>query len=338
MLQLENVSQLSAQLAATPFDLISVISFERRATSWVEHLATLGLTPQNSMVFDYDTVADPIEVDKKLREQCREQFSRYLTDWPTSLIANANAFAINSLRGEMLRRLSLSAASTVLFDITCMTRVHLFAAMSAALTTRDSGKRIIFLYASAAGYGHAKQDLQGWRDVLFVAASEASGVEADSRRFGVISAGSDGERLSVALQELEPQSGVMIYTDNEDRPDFSARTFDANEIVRSRLIRLRGPLSASNGKIDNRWRFENIRPTDLTRLYTCVDQQIGYARSAQGVLTIYPFGPKPVTLCIAHAALRSRDVPAWVVYPIPERFSVTYSSGVGRLYAYGLTT
>jgi len=312
------------------------VSFERRAVSWASHLEKIGASPQSSIVFDYDTVADPIEDDKKLRQQCREQLSGLLAKSGTSIVQNANAFAINSLRNEMLRRIAPSAASTVLFDITCMTRVHLFAAMSAALRMHGSGKEIVFLYASATGYGYAKQDLQGWRDVLFVAASEASGVEADSRRFGVISAGSDGERLSVALQELEPQSGVMIYTENEDRPDFSARTYDANEIVRSRLLRLRGPVSTANGNIDNRWRFERIRPSDLTRLYACVDQQIEYARSARGVLTIYPFGPKPVTLCIAHAALRARDVPAWVVYPIPERFSVTYSSGIGSLSAYGL--
>lgn len=334
MLRPLDVKSFKEQLLTNPFDFIATVSFEQRSTMWASEVFSLRAPIRNSTIFDYDTIADPLADDRELRSQSRIHFTKYLSESSVSFIENTNAFAINLLRSEMLRSIMSSESKMVLVDITCMTRVHLFATMSAALKVLESGKRVVFLYTSASGHGHLKQDLQGWRDVLFIAASEASTVESDSRRFGVISAGSDGERLSIALQELEPQSGVMIYTENHERPDFSAKTYAANEIARSRLKKLRDPTSEATKNLGNRWQFESISPTDIEKLYSCIEEQIGYARAVNGVLAIYPFGPKPVTLCIAHAALRAKDVPSWVVYPIPEKFSVTYSSGIGSLYAY----
>jgi len=129
----------------------------------------------------------------------------------------------------------------------------------------------------------------------------------------------------------------MLYARNEDRPDFTSRALKANEIVRSRLSKLRGPAVPGEIARDSRWKFEQIGISDFESLHKSVAEQAAFAMAASGGLAIYPFGPKPMSLCIANAALSFSEVPAWVVYPIPEKCSVSYSSGVGDFFAYGIT-
>lgn len=336
MLFLDDASTLSARLHSTAFKFVGVVSFERRSTAWLSHVRSTGAVPSDALIFDYDTVAEPEEEDRLLRSNCRTEFSQLLLGTSTQFLSNSNAFAFNTLRISMLRELSDSRQKTIVFDITCMTRVHLFATVSVALKLRDAGCQVSFVYTAATGYGFLRQDLQGWRDVLFVSASDARLPDVEPRRFGVISVGHDGERLSVALQELEPVSGVMLYALNDQRPDFTSRALKANEIVQSRLSRLRGPAIPGESARDSRWKFEQIAVSDFESVHKSVAEQAAFAKAAGGGLAIYPFGPKPMSLCIANAALSFSDVPAWVVYPIPERFSVSYSSGVGEFFAYGI--
>jgi len=333
---LRNLSgaDVKGALSIGPFVYVGAVSFEQRATAWANHLAGLDVRPERAVIFDYDTEAEPLADDKALRKQSESGFRTALGKSDLSFLRGVNAFAINVLESAMIREVTESPATTVLIDITCLTRVHLFAAAAAANRARRDGKTIIYCYAAAHGYGFSKNDLQGWRDVLFVSVSKGASMDSNARSYGIISAGHDGERLSVALQELEPPSGVMVYASNPDRPDFTSRALRANEVTHTRLEALRSPRQNHGVKIDDRWSFEHVQVADFDGLSKCVSQQAGFAESASGTVAIYPFGPKPMTLCIAETLKVAEKVPAWMVYPIPERFSVTYSTGTGSLSAY----
>ena len=190
-----DAGEVSSRLKATAFKFVGVVSFERRATAWLNHLVSVGSRPAEALLFDYDTIADPIEDDRQLRSDCRADFIQLLGTTSTALLSNTNAFAINTLRSAMTHELEGGRFSAIVFDITCMTRVHLFATVGVALRLREKGCDVQFLYSAATGYGFHRQDLQGWRDVLFVSASGVSSPDAEPRRFGIISAGHDGERL-----------------------------------------------------------------------------------------------------------------------------------------------
>lgn len=334
MLQRLDVKDVNNALKQGSSLYIGAISFEARTTGWINHLLLAGLKPTRSVVFDYDTQAEPLEDDRELRLQSESVFRAHLGTADLQFIKNVNAFAVNSLEVQTRNALLAGAESVCIIDFTCMTRVHLFAAIRAAISARDLGRKVFFCYAAAQGYGFSKADFHGWRDVLFVSVTTGGLADSNARAYGIISAGHDGERLGVALQESEPPSGIMIYAKNSQRPDFTSRALAANSVVHTRLESLRSPRQNHGPMIDDRWTFAQIEVDDLADLSAAVLRQIGFARSAQGAIAVFPFGPKPMTLCIADAIQSGSDVPAWMVYPVPNRFSVNYSAGTGSLSAY----
>lgn len=330
-------SVADALFRSRAFAYVGVISFERRATACLRDLGKRGTLPSYSVIFDYDTIADPPAEDRELRASSKHQFESLLHGRPHFLTGPTNAFALNVLTSLMDQELASQATSLVFIDITCMTRIHLFASVAIALKLEALGKTVIYGYSSAHSYGISKQELFGWRDVLFVAASNAPRDGGDVLSHGIISAGHDGERLSVALQELEPSSGLFIYPQNEKRPDFTAKAMLANEAVQRRLSVLRSPQRPGSPAGTDRWHFEQIEVDDFQTLSERVQSQLDLASASKGMLAIYPFGPKPMTLCIADRVRRS-SVPAWAVYPVPDRFAVSYSSGTGTLSLFSSAT
>lgn len=328
--------QLFKNISGKPYWLVAVVSFEERATAWASFLNSHEALPEKAFVFDYDTIAEPKDADTELRNQCRSVFTRTLNRQHKTahFLKGVNAFAANSLTEQISSLINESAGLPVLIDISCMTRVHLLA-LAAGLRTRQTPEaELYFCYAAPVAYGFQRANRIGWRDVLFIPAGKRRMFKREGFSRGIILAGYDGERLSVALQELEPASGTMIYAKNSARPDFLLKAHEANEIVERRLRELRMPRANNPVEVSDDWKFEIVDVEDFEGLSSVLRKQVQMALRDGGPVIVFPFGPKPMSLSIA-LSLRDWDVgEAWAVYPVPDRFSVTYTQGVAELYVY----
>lgn len=324
------------QLKVNEFVFIGTISFEERATAWAKSLVSNAAIPRKCYLFDYDTNAEPVEADKGLREGCRDFFFRFLCP-PGSfpqIVETLHPFAINRLCQATEEILADSASSIILIDITCMTRVHLFATVSAIKRMAPRPIQIYFCYSTPGNYGPRSANRFGWRDVLFLPIGKRRLFHREGLGRGIIFAGYDGERLSVALTEIEPASGCMVYSNSIRRPDFLTRAREANRVVESRLNNLRMPRTSTPRSDSDKWTKEVIDTFNFGQQIEAVKPQVTQAMKEDSPVIVFPYGPKPVTLSLALAIQDWCVDEAWAVYPIPERFSVSYSIGVGDCYIF----
>lgn len=322
-----------ASVRGCSFCFLSVVSFEERASAWAEFMASHDVQPDKVFLVDYETTALPADRDRLLRKRCRSAFSKAFAPSRTRLLDGVNAFAVNALEEYTVRMLEECGGLPFVVDISCMTRVHLLAVV-AALCTRIESVDVKFCYSVPASYGFRPEDRSSWADVLFVRAGSRWMFKREGQSRGVILAGHDAERLSVALGELEPASGILVYCGNPKRPDFLRRAREVNQKIERRLLQLRMPRSSGPPGLADGWASTSIQVGEFQALATALRTQVNEAKREGSPVILFPFGPKPDSLAVA-LLLREWDVgDAWAVYPVPNSFSTAYSEGVAELQAF----
>jgi len=335
MLDLIECNEFLKDIGDKPYCFLAAISFEERSTAWATFMADRARPPERAVLFDYTTEAEPADEDTEMRGRCRSIFSKALQAENRAVeVLSANAFAANALTEQTATWIKQCAGRPILVDISCLTRIHLIALVGALRTTGVPDSSVFYCYTIPDAYGFQRADRIGWRDVLFIRAGKRGVFKREGFSRGIILAGHDGERLSVALQELEPASGTMVYSRSRKRPDFLRKARDVNESVERRLKELLMPRwddSETSGRRQlDRWQFECVATTDFEALAKIVQNQVVAAAQDRGPVVIFPFGPKPMSLSVALMLSDWSVGEAWAVYPVPERFSVTYSSGVAE--------
>lgn len=319
-----------------PFGFVTTVSFEDRATTWSERLISFGCKPAKVFIFDYTTPVLPRNQDVSKRNSCRNTFRELFKD-TEQLVSfdKTNAFATNLLNIDTHQTLENCKDFILLIDISCMTRVHLFSIVS-AIFSLDVLDKVVFCYTVPVSYGFMPKDKYGWQDTLFLPIGTSYSFRREGQGRGIVLAGYDEERLSVALGELEPAAGVMIYTDNTNRPDFARRALEANRITSDRLKNIRMPRFGIQPKDDSLdgWSFERVSITNFQDLRDVIKPQIDQAVHEESPVILYPFGPKPVSLFVSILLRELLVDDAWAVYPVPECFSAFYSSGSAELLAF----
>jgi len=333
MLMSVSPTSVLSSIGGGSFCFLGFVSFEERATAWAEFIAKNEARPDIFFLVDYDTTALPANRDFKLRERCRAIFSETFAPAQARVFDHTNAFAVNPLTDLTAQILEECEGLPLLVDISCMTRVHLFA-LVAALYGRKGPTDIRFCYTVPVSYGFRREDRLGWRDVLFIPIGNRWVFKREGQSRGIILAGHDAERLSVALGELEPASGSVVYCGNPKRPDFLRRAREVNEHVERRLRHLRMPRSSGPPGSADGWNIECIDVGDFRTLSNVLWTQVKEARHEECPVILFPFGPKPDSLAVA-LLLREWNVEdAWAVYPVPESFSTTYSTSAAELQVF----
>jgi hypothetical protein len=318
------------------FSFIGVVSFEERSTAWAKYLNENQALPTQSYLFDYATTAEPEEVDISRRSECRDSFAKNLStsDFTLEFIETPNAFAMNRIQADIRRVFDESAGKPLLVDISCMTRVHLLAMVTAVRKLHSRPSEVYFCYSIPETYGPKTSNRFGWKDVLFLPIGVRRLFHREGLGRGIILAGYDGERLSIALTEIEPASGCLVYSRSPRRPDFVKRAREANKVVERRLSNLRMPRTSTVPSESDKWTTEVVDSYDFGKLLEAVKPQVSQAKKEESPVILFPFGPKPVTLALALAFHDWGVDEAWAVYPIPEKFSVSYSSGVDDILVF----
>lgn len=334
----DNILQL---LALQSFDFLAAVSFEERSTAWAQALSYCGLRPMHTILFDYNTLVDPEADDRELRKKCRDIFNAmfFLDNNNLSVCGPINAFAVNQLTQLTTRLITDCTSNYLLVDISCMTRVHLVALSNALRSVNRKPGSVLLCYTTPQSYSFQKEVLHGWKDTLFVPIGELRSFRREGHARGVAFPGHYGERLGVALQEIEPDSGILIYTRQEGRTDLLRCAKEVNKFIAKRLLLLRMPradgFNSSTSPTDC-WRSEVVNIDDFGRLHCLIEEEVNSAIYDGGPIMMYPFGPKPVTLFATLSLASYTNVQSCVVYPLPEKFDAQYSSGIGQLHCYSL--
>jgi len=222
----------------------------------------------------------------------------------------------------------------ILIDITCITRGHLISLAGALIEATRPEQEIYFSYTAAESYSVEKEVSGGWRDVLLLPVGNPRSLRREGHARGVVLTGHDAERLSLALNELEPAAGCIIFANTPERPDLMRHAQQVNDSITRYLLRLRMPRAEieEHDEDTNRWKDAYINLDDYNGLERLVQREIMYASDDQGPLILFPFGPKNLALSASIILASTTQVNVWAVYPVPFMYDIDYSQRSARVH------
>lgn len=334
-IQTEEENSIIERLKSSPFAFISVISFESRCTTVAEQLVSNNLTPTKIITFSYKTKAIPESLDKSLREDNKSIFCN-LFDCENNLINESavSPYSSNILKHQMEELIEVIGNNLIVVDITCMTRIHIFILSELIATNRIDYSRVIFCYTGPQSYSVKPKSNLGWRDTILVSIGRNKPFRREGHAHGIVFTGHDSERLSIALAELEPGIGILLFSNTPRRPDFLLRARETNKPIRDRLLTLKMPRSDQDNKLTeyDQWSEFTFNINDFDKLNFYIEQEINSAVLDDGPIVLFPYGPKTLTLAAAIFLASSPVVDAWAVYPIPDGYSISYSTGSAMIH------
>ena len=229
-----------------------------------------------------------------------------------------DAYSFQDLQ-EIVERVLESTYEFVVFDITCMTKIHALAIAATLAQMRTSCKWAI-AYSTPENYGNlgGLAKAFGWQDIIIAPLAETASLYNEANGRGIVITGHEADRLIVALGELEPTGGVIIVPDTPRRPDLRYISTRIN----SKIVRqLTGMRSQS-------WARQVISIDDLARLHNCVSREVDLARRYDAPVILFPYGPKSLLFFSALQPASEYPEASWFVYPILSSHFVSYSEGI----------
>lgn len=295
--------------------LISAISFESRSLAASQIFVNANIPPKIHFIFDYMTIAEPFDEDMFIRDQQRKHFMNcFDNNCETIFINKFSATSLSPFVKKMEEIFNLCSNTTLYIDITCLTSVHLIGIATAIFNNSHDYSKIHFLYSTPLTYSFGKGIRFTCRDVIHIPIGRQRQLTREGHAIGLILPGHDPERLTVALEEIEPINGVIIYSNTQTRPDFLCSSLELNKYVTDRL----------------RYREEIVDLFDAVTLSECVEYAVNTARESEAPLILYPFGPKVHVLVASLKMAQANDVDTWAIYPVPTCFHVRATDGVGK--------
>jgi len=317
--------------AKNKYALISSVSFEARSMGAANELRRLSVDVHYHFIFDYPTIAEPVDEDKKIRNDQRKFFENCFDVKPKQKFVKVSPISLTNIVREM-EGIFLECKGCQLFvDISCFSGIHLIAMATAIFKTNIDFTKIHFLYSTPNSYYFDSTARFICRDVIHVPIGKPRHLTHEGHAIGVVFPGHEPERLAIALEELEPSDGMIFLSRTIDRPDFLCSSFQINEYVIKRLRSLYGgDYESTDLVLGKGWKCEVIDLYDASKLSYFVDSLTVQARKSEAPIILYPFGPKVHTLIVALKMAYQNDIDTWAIYPVPNRFHVRSTGGVDK--------
>ena len=314
----ESLSNLLPDKSSKQLAWIGTASFERRCVGSVEFLLNEGFSISHSTAFDYPTKLNPQNAGEQRRATNKGQLDQLLGK-------NLNWRRINPYRyaefvGELDRLYEdLPPDSHIIIDITCFTKIHTLAC-AYWLLTRKEATNITIGYSQPEYYGNPSRSIWGkgrWQSPIVVRL-DLDSTDHYTSTSTIVLTGHEGDRLRLALSELEPVTGLVIKT--------MPRQTDSPLLTVSQA--------------QNSWLYseidEGLRPGflirqfgmfDLKSLQALVREHCEQAKQKHTRVVLCPFGPKPFVFAAGLEALSTYRSNIWLSYPRPSSYDQDYSEG-----------
>lgn len=298
------------------------LSFEERALASLERLCIENPgRPVTVLLFKYGTTVRPPREDRKRRSRNLENLDRLKEAGLLSSVevADINPYSFRDIQMALAEAKRFSENAMLTVDISCLTKIHTVALASSELVLKWAGGWQV-AYTVPENYGFALQGTAsgtGWQDVLVLPLADKAHLEDERRSRGIVLAGHEGDRLMLALSELEPVGGVVVTAATPGRPDLRQESIRNNRRV----------LRWLTGRSPDNWEEKACDLFDIRRLSEIVATQVD--RTGGAPLVLYPFGPKAFIFFCSMQLFSRLPERSWFVYPVPSSYDVDYSFGIG---------
>jgi hypothetical protein len=226
----------------------------------------------------------------------------------------------DALRAEAL--LAKDNSGQLVVDLTGFTKFHTGVMAAEAAVQRLEGVLTLgyTIPENYTGFSDRERSSAGFSQTLIVPVVDGAKLIHESRARGIILPGHEGQRLLVALGEIDPVGGTIIHAVTPDRPDFEQVTRHRNRLAYADFDRA------------GSWIDKSVELRRVRAVSNLVKAEINRARSARAPLLIYPFGPKPLIFATVFTAARLYPAGSWMVYPLPTTKFAAHTEGVSSTY------
>lgn len=300
---------------------VGAASFEERSVASLVDMSSKAATLSSIFIMNYTTTVQPAALAGRLRaantRSIQQLGKRLHVDTADEIEVAPYSFgAFHRLLEEVLRK-----HSTVLIDVSCITKVHALAA--AAVAVKAISHRIYIAYTTPENYpGLAGSSTGvGWRDIIVAPFGSSARFFNESSGRGIVVAGHEADRLIVALAEIEPAGGTVVIGRSKTRPDLGEVSHRRNKSIVRQLTSMR---TAD-------WKTVSVNLTDFSAMSAIAAAEIERAKKYDAPVILFPFGPKPLIFAAACELAAVYGENSWFVYPVPASYDIDYSEGIGKV-------
>lgn len=314
--------------------LLAALSFEERCLASLA--AWRNRDPRHldsAIFFSYEDRATPDLEASVVREANWDQIKKHAAMADVQL----SRYPIDPYSmGDLERHMAAASqdADEVIIDLSCFTKLHLMAAARSVLKF-DPKISWSIIYSSPFSYGNlnAPTARGGWQDTLMLPLGDDPSLANQGMALGLMLAGMEADRTAIAMNDLEPASGMIILSRSQDRPDLQRLTYANNALLLAHLRGLRMPGPRQRDLFpyfpSGGWELEKIRLesviADMTR---CLKRIIKAADVIGAPIILFPFGPKTVVFLASLYLAKDYPTRSWAIYPIAKTHPIDYSDGV----------
>lgn len=333
-IEITSRKEIFSYLKGRQYAFVAAISFEDRCTHISHELGKNDVIPSRTILIDYLTEADPSYLDKKLRSDHRNQFLDFLESRGSVVSSEEIKPYSTSVLRKHIASILRGDDREVVIDISCMTRAHILSLAGILANAENHEQEIYFCYTAAESYNVGKEAESGWCDVLLLPVGYPRSLRREGHARGVVLPGHDAERLCLALSELEPAAGCVVYSNTDGRPDLMRHAQEVNAYVSKYLLSLRMPeLTSKNRSSETTgWKDVFINLDDFVQLEQFINEQVKEASRDKGPMVLFPFGPKTLVLSAGLILASLKEINAWAIYPVPYKYHIDYSQRSARTY------
>lgn len=321
---------------------VAALSFEpRAAAAYTEWLSRRSLRRKSGLLLlDYQSTATKGPAAASLREARYSEFVDLSKRESIPVIrVPVDAHSSRNLSRTLEKYVLAAHVSSVVLDISCLTRPHLIASAAFFAEIEPGSLDWSIAYTSPRSYGESglRGDASRLQDTLSLPLAMSTRLRNQGLTLGILLLGFDSSRVGLALDEIEPSAGIIIAAGRKTRPDFAKAADDYNSLAISHLqsLRLSGPrsrdLAVALGA--DGWKLLHLNLDDdaiLTRVASaCADlYRAASVVTPRAPIALFPFGPKSLGFALAYnlASLGGDSVIA--VIPTYRTHAVDYSEGV----------
>jgi hypothetical protein len=305
---------------------IGALSFEERCLGSICTFQDHSLRITSGILLKYLTDVYPKgEADSRLAKH-HQIFERLETDiFEEGLrVLPIEPYSFQELQDAVRSAVAEVNPDLIIFDITCLTKLHTLA-LSSLLPDLNSFIRQVIAYSTPENYSAAltkpKTKVRlGWKDIIVAPLANTALLFNESFSRGIVILGNEADRLVVGLAELEPSGGLIVKTYNPHRPDLHRISENHNKKIVRQLTRMR----ASN------WTMQVVDISDLAMLRKSIEDEVNSAQRNTAPVILFPYGPKLLVFCTALQLSCEYPESSWFVYPVPSAYPVHYTEGVDK--------
>jgi hypothetical protein len=305
---------------------LGAVSFGMRSCASLQALERAGRSVSAGSLILYRTKkgADPVTAANRVRN--RSTIVGLLRSMSRDEVSEheMSQYSATPLTQLLFDNCSVAAqrGGRTILDITGLTKFHTVIAAAEAAKLHLEG-RLTLAYTIPENYiGFDKKERfsTGFAETLILPLVDGAKMMRESNARGVILPGHEGQRLLVALGEIDPIGGTFIHAVTPRRPDFEQVARHRNRPVHEELTGL------------GKWRDFSVDFRRMRNVSMIVRNEARRAKANNGPLLIYPFGPKPSIFAAVFTAARLYPEGSWFVYPIPTNSSNQHTEGVTGTY------